>query len=184
MRRHADPRRICGWRSTACRATRARRCSTASTIEPDHRRRLHRRRRRHLPDARRAPHGGRTSFASFARAWDRYTEAPAARAAPPSASCARSARCSRPASYEDDAARPRARPPPSSARARRPRARPAGRDRRARPHRASSASRHGWAWLRVFRRLDEYEARARRRGAQADAAKPRARATASASSSS
>ena len=39
--------------------------------------------------------GGRTSLASFARAWDRYTGARSARVPPPSARCARCARCSR-----------------------------------------------------------------------------------------
>ena len=45
--------------------------------------------------------GGRTNLASFAHAWDRYTKA-GSRARPPSASCARSRRCSRRASCSED----------------------------------------------------------------------------------
>ena len=79
--------------------------------------------------------GGRTSLASFARAWDRYTGAPR-------------------------------RPRPATERELNTAAGDAGGEHRLeavpslqdvpRPHR-SRATRVGWAWLRPFRRLDDYE---------------------------
>jgi len=98
--------------------------------------------------------GGRTSLASFARAWDRYTEAQAARRA--SQRELRTLRAMLEASlwYEPDTGdleqavaelrvRGRERPRPDT-----------GERNRA----PELRRRPGWAWLRVFRRLDDWEA--------------------------
>lgn len=88
--------------------------------------------------------GGRTSLASFARAWDRYTGARGvARTA--SARELGTLRAMLEASILLDEM-PALDPP------RRPR-RPTGETHRA----AELRSRAGWAWLRPVRRLDEYE---------------------------
>ena len=116
--------------------------------------------------------GGRTSFAAFARAWDRYTRAGDA----PRPATAREVRTlaamldasiamqragnatSLGAAIADHhASRSRRRAagddePKPPARSRRRRGDTGERDRTGELHR-----RHGWAWLRPFRRLDEYE---------------------------
>jgi hypothetical protein len=80
--------------------------------------------------------GGRTSLASFARAWDRYTGAPR-RARPATRRELTTLRAMLEASIAlegpslHDVPRPAARPVPSYP--------------------------FGWAWLRPFRRLDEYQ---------------------------
>jgi hypothetical protein len=88
--------------------------------------------------------GGRTSLASFARAWDRYT---GARGAPRPATARElnTLRAMLEASILLDET-------PKLERPRRSR-RPTGESHRA----AELRGRPGWAWLRPFRRLDEYE---------------------------
>ena len=89
--------------------------------------------------------GGRTSLASFARAWDRYTDAP---------------RAPRPATERElntltamlEASILLDETPALGPARRRPR-RPTYERHRA----AELRNRPGWAWLRPFRRLDEYE---------------------------
>jgi hypothetical protein len=89
--------------------------------------------------------GGRTSLASFARAWDRYTDAP---------------RAPRPATKRElntltatlEASILLDETPALEPARRRPR-RPTYERHRA----AELRDRPGWAWLRPFRRLDEYE---------------------------
>jgi hypothetical protein len=88
--------------------------------------------------------GGRTSLASFARAWDRYTGARRARAA--TARELNTLRTMLEASIALDGT-----PTPEERRRRRWREtgeRHRGRELRHQP---------GWAWLRPFRRLDEYD---------------------------
>jgi hypothetical protein len=91
--------------------------------------------------------GGRTSLASFARAWDRYTRA-RGRSRPATDREMTTLRTMLEASIMLDET-------PSLSGVERPRRerRPTGER-----HRASEL-RHqpGWAWLRPFRRLDEYE---------------------------
>jgi hypothetical protein len=88
--------------------------------------------------------GGRTSLASFARAWDRYT---GARGVPRAATERElnTLRAMLEASILLDETPALERPPG-------PR-RPTGETHRA----AELRGRAGWAWLRPFRRLDEYE---------------------------
>lgn len=104
--------------------------------------------------------GGRTSLASFARAWDRYTEAHSARRA-----TERELRMLRamleaslwydPEESDLTAAANELRGRRAEREAeRRNRRRPSGERNRAGELRA----RPGWAWLRVFRRLDDWEA--------------------------
>jgi hypothetical protein len=89
--------------------------------------------------------GGRTSLASFARAWDRYTDAPRApRAATERELNTLTAMLEASILLDETPALGRAR--------RRPR-RPTYERHRA----AELRDRPGWAWLRPFRRLDEYE---------------------------
>ena len=111
-------------------------------------------------------HGGRTSLASFARAWDRYTGASKrARAATerevrtlkamleasllqPPDELAAAAAAHREAVERAEAAER------ADATARRRRRVPTGeRDRT-----GELRGRHGWAWLRIFRRYDDYQA--------------------------
>jgi hypothetical protein len=102
-------------------------------------------------------HGGRTSLASFARAWDRYTCA--RRPRPATEREMRTLRAMLEASlmYADDVselataaaehqALMDAKPPK--------RRRPTGETSRL----GELRHRAGWSWLRVFRRLDDYEA--------------------------
>ena len=100
--------------------------------------------------------GGRTSLASFARAWDRYTAATTMREA--SDRELRTLRAMLEASlyYEDNAE--------DLARVAREHRELVG-EREAervetgeRNRTPELRRRHGWAWLRVFRRLDDYEA--------------------------
>jgi hypothetical protein len=88
--------------------------------------------------------GGRTSLASFARAWDRYTDARGV-ARPATERELNTLRAMLEASILLDEA-------PVLERPRRPR-RPTGEMHRA----AELRGRAGWAWVRPFRRLDEYE---------------------------
>jgi hypothetical protein len=89
--------------------------------------------------------GGRTSLASFARAWDRYTDAPRApRPATERELNTLTAMLEASILLDETPALERAR--------RRPR-RPTYERHRA----AELRNRPGWAWLRPFRRLDEYE---------------------------
>jgi hypothetical protein len=91
--------------------------------------------------------GGRTSLASFARAWDRYTRA-RGRPRPASDREVTTLRTMLEASIMLDET-------PSLSGVPRPRRakRPTGERHRARELRYQP----GWAWLRPFRRLDEYE---------------------------
>jgi hypothetical protein len=88
--------------------------------------------------------GGRTSLASFARAWDRYTRA-RGRPRPATDREVNTLRVMLEASITLDET-------PDLPRERRAR-RPTGERHRARELRHQP----GWAWLRPFRRLDEYE---------------------------
>jgi hypothetical protein len=119
--------------------------------------------------------GGRTSLASFARAWDRYTEARNARRA--TGRELRMLRAMLEASlyYEAEsgdlaAAAAELRERTGAAEATTPAPRATGeRDRSAELRR-----RPGWAWLRVFRRYDDWqEALARAEEQQADQAAAR-----------
>ena len=89
--------------------------------------------------------GGRTSLASFARAWDRYTGARRRRARPATEREVNTLRVMLDASIALEET-------PSLAGVPRPR-RDTGERHRARELRYQP----GWAWLRPFRRLDEYE---------------------------
>jgi hypothetical protein len=91
--------------------------------------------------------GGRTSLASFARAWDRYTRA-RGRPRPATDREINTLRVMLEASITLDET-------PSLATVSKPRRerRPTGERHRARELRYQP----GWAWLRPFRRLDEYE---------------------------
>ena len=101
--------------------------------------------------------GGRTSLASFARAWDRYTEAKSPR--PATERELRTLTAMLQASliweYENNelaAVARAARAHQDAERSRR--RRPTGeRDRT-----SELRNRLGWAWLRIFRRYDDYEA--------------------------
>jgi hypothetical protein len=88
--------------------------------------------------------GGRTSLASFARAWDRYTGASRPRAA--TARELNTLRAMLEASIALDET-------PAPEQRRRRRWRETGERHRARELRYQP----GWAWLRPFRRLDEYD---------------------------
>ena len=105
--------------------------------------------------------GGRTSLVSFARTWDRYTEA-TSRARRATGRELNTLRAMLEASlyYEADeyelvraAAEHRAAVERAAERSRRRR-----RDTGERNRTPELRSRPGWAWLRVFRRLDEWEA--------------------------
>jgi hypothetical protein len=88
--------------------------------------------------------GGRTSLASFARAWDRYTGA-RGEARPATERELNTLRAMLEASILLDETPALERPP---------RWRPSTGE----THRAAELrGREGWAWLRPFRRLDEYE---------------------------
>jgi hypothetical protein len=117
--------------------------------------------------------GGRTSLASFARAWDRYTEAKSARRATPREIRTLQAMLEASLWYEPDegdlaqaAAELKAR---QAERAEATRRETGERDRSRELHR-----RPGWAWLRVFRRYDDWqEALARAEEQSADDAADR-----------
>jgi hypothetical protein len=122
--------------------------------------------------------GGRTSLASFARAWDRYTEAKDARRA--TGRELRTLRAMLDASLWHDpeeadlanaAAELRARHEERAAAAERKRIR---RRTGERDRSRELRDRPGWAWLRVFRRLDDWqEALARAEEQRADEAAAR-----------
>jgi hypothetical protein len=99
-------------------------------------------------------HGGRTSLASFARAWDRYTEAKGPRPATQRELRTLTAMLEASLIWEDEnnelAAAARAHRETKRPRRRRP---TGERDRT-----SELRNRIGWAWLRVFRRYDDYEA--------------------------
>jgi hypothetical protein len=92
--------------------------------------------------------GGRTNLASFARAWDRYTGARRARAATERELNTLRAMLQASVALEELPELP----PRPERRPRRP-APPTGEEHRA----AELRARQGWAWLRPFRRLDEYQ---------------------------
>jgi hypothetical protein len=114
--------------------------------------------------------GGRTNLASFARAWDRYTGATTMREA--SERELRTLRAMLEASlYYEDNADDLAKIADehrtlAGERAEREKVDTGERDRSGELRR-----RHGWAWLRVFRRLDDYEAALAEAERQAAAAK-------------
>jgi hypothetical protein len=88
--------------------------------------------------------GGRTNVGSFARAWDRYTQARRARPATERELRTLQAMLEASIAIEEVPELPVARP----------RERPDTGER----HRGGElGAREGWAWLRPFRRLDEYE---------------------------
>ncbi len=93
--------------------------------------------------------GGRTSLASFARAWDQYTGARGrARAATPRELNTLRAMLEASIALDEGVDLSTVQPPPR-------RAVPADTGER---HRGSELrGRAGWAWMRPFRRLDEYE---------------------------
>jgi hypothetical protein len=112
--------------------------------------------------------GGRTNLASFARAWDRYTGAVAMREASDRELRTLGAMLEASLYYEDNA-EDLAKITAEHEALVDGRADTGERDRS-----GELRKRHGWAWLRVFRRLDEYEAaleEAERQAAAAKAAK-------------
>ena len=120
--------------------------------------------------------GGRTSLASFARAWDRYTEAQNARRATERELLTLRAMLEASLYYEPDASDLAA----VAAEVRGRRAaeaapdEPARRDTGERDRSRELSRRPGWAWLRVFRRYDDWqEALARAEEQQADQAAAR-----------
>jgi hypothetical protein len=120
--------------------------------------------------------GGRTSYASFARAWDRYTKAPA-RSRPATEREITTLRTMLEASLASDA------PDGTTfgkaidehhklqSRAPRPKADTGERNRT-----PELRKRHGWAWTRLFRRYEDYEAAMEqiegRSGSGVDVARP------------
>jgi hypothetical protein len=101
--------------------------------------------------------GGRTSLASFARTWDRYTGACDARRA--TGREVRTLRAMLEASlwYEEDSGDlAQAVAELEARKVERPGAK--RRDTGERDRTDELRKRHGWAWLRVFRRLDDWEA--------------------------
>ena len=102
-------------------------------------------------------HGGRTSLASFARAWDRYTKAKAPR--PATDREVRTLRTMLEASialdevgWRDELSKVIA--DHHALKSRRPRPRPDTGERNRAPELRTA---EGWSWLRPFRRLDAYE---------------------------
>lgn len=98
--------------------------------------------------------GGRTNFAGFARAWDRYTDANRARRATERELLTLRTMLEhslfsedQAPSLSDAAAELRAKLPDRAAEP------PTDRDRT-----PELRHRHGWAWTRIFRRFDHYEA--------------------------
>jgi hypothetical protein len=105
--------------------------------------------------------GGRTSLASFARAWDRYTGA-SSRPRPATERELRTLRCMLEASlYMEDKNSDVARAAAEHRALKEHRDVEDVRERRdtgERDRTKELSRRPGWAWLRVFRRYDEYEA--------------------------
>jgi hypothetical protein len=112
-------------------------------------------------------HGGRTALASFARAWDRYTHANG-RPRPASDRELRMLKAMLQASLYTDDSRSDLTEAVSQLKAAKERrareeatattARPQKRDTGERDRTGELKKRHGWAWLRVFRRYDAYQA--------------------------
>jgi len=109
--------------------------------------------------------GGRTSLASFAKSWDRYTHA-GARARPASDRELRTLTTMLEASLAEEGSRSELAAAVKEVKAgRRRRAEAAAlaaererRDTGERERTGELSRRHGWAWLRPFRRFDDYEA--------------------------
>jgi hypothetical protein len=110
--------------------------------------------------------GGRTSLASFARAWDRYTGAYEG-ARPATRRELRTLRAMLEASLWTDGPQPSlgsvvdehlATRAERAVREEHEPAKPAKRDTGERDRTSELRDKPGWAWLRVFRRYDEYEA--------------------------
>ncbi|MFL5781750.1 MAG: hypothetical protein ACJ760_10600 [Thermoleophilaceae bacterium] len=124
--------------------------------------------------------GGRTSLASFARAWDRYTEASAARRATGRELNTLRAMLEASLYYEPDSgdlaqAAAEVREQRAAAGAA-PAAEATPRETGERDRSDELRPRAGWAWLRVFRRYDDWqEALARAEEQQADQAAARDR---------
>jgi hypothetical protein len=120
--------------------------------------------------------GGRTSYASFARAWDRYTRAPA-RSRPATERELTTLRTMLEASLASDApdgttlGTAIAQHQELTGRAPRPKADTGERNRT-----PELRKRHGWAWTRLFRRLEDFEAAMEqiegRSGSAVDVARP------------
>ena len=112
-------------------------------------------------------HGGRTALASFARAWDRYTNA-GGRPRPATERELRTLRAMLEASLISDDDRSELTAAVTSLKAAKERraqedeaaaaAKPAAPDTGERDRTPELHKRHGWAWLRVFRRYDSYKA--------------------------
>jgi hypothetical protein len=121
--------------------------------------------------------GGRTSLASFARAWDRYTEARSARRATGREVRMLCAMLEASLYYEPDSgdlARAAAELRERRATAEAGTAKEPRRDTGERERSGELRPRPGWAWLRVFRRYDDWqEALARAEEQQADQAAAR-----------
>jgi hypothetical protein len=101
--------------------------------------------------------GGRTNLASFARAWDRYTDAPAGRPRRASERELRTLSAMLEASLWSDEPRNELEHAVREARAAKARRDTGERDRSRELRR-----RPGWAWLRIFRRYDDFEDAVRR----------------------
>jgi hypothetical protein len=111
--------------------------------------------------------GGRTSLASFARAWDLYTGAAYAGARPATRRELRTLRAMLEASLWTDGPQPSlgsvvdehlASQAGRAVREEHEPAEPERRDTDERDRTSELRDKPGWAWLRVFRRYDEYEA--------------------------
>jgi hypothetical protein len=121
--------------------------------------------------------GGRTSFASFARAWDRYTKAPA-RSRPASQRELTTLRTMLETSLASDAPDGttfgKAIAEHRDLQGRAPERRIADTGERNRT--PELRKRHGWAWTRLFRRYEDYEAAMEqiegRSGSGVDVARP------------
>jgi hypothetical protein len=114
--------------------------------------------------------GGRTNLASFARAWDRYTGATTMREASERELRTLHAMLEASLYYEDNASDLAK----VAAEHRELVEERAERDTGERNRAPELRKRHGWAWLRVFRRLDEYEAALAEAEAQAEAGREQA----------
>ena len=104
--------------------------------------------------------GGRTSLASFARAWDRYTGATRARRATERELRTLTSMLEASLMYDlgDIDLAAAAADHRATTRRRAPEAAPTERDTGERNRGPELRKRHGWAWLRVFRRYDDFQA--------------------------
>jgi hypothetical protein len=105
--------------------------------------------------------GGRTNLASFARAWDRYTGAPAGRPRRATERELRTLQAMLEASSWSDEPRTELERAAREAQALSARRETGERDRT-----PELRHRPGWAWLRIFRRYDEFEDAVSRAGGQ------------------